>query len=74
MLAITFEHDNIVPWKSAALLIDRAGSRDKQRIHLNGGHVGAVVARAAAKGLWPQLSQFWAARDAAATARARKAA
>lgn len=74
VLAITFEHDNIVPWKSAALLIDRAGSRDKQRIHLNGGHVGAVVARAAAKGLWPQLSQFWAARDAASPARAKRAA
>ena len=65
VLAITFEHDNIVPWKSAAHLLDRVSSADTQRIHLPGGHVGAVVARAAAKGLWPQLSQFWAARDGA---------
>lgn len=66
-LAITFEHDNIVPQQSAAALLERIGAADKQRIHLAGGHVGAVVSRAASKGLWPKISAFWAARDGAQT-------
>lgn len=65
-LAITFEHDNIVPQKSAAALLEHIGAADKQRIHLPGGHVGAVVSRAAAKGLWPKISAYWAERDGAA--------
>ncbi len=64
LLAVTFEHDLIVPWKSAVELVERAGSTDKERLHLNGGHVGAVVSRKAAQGLWSKLSQWWAARDA----------
>ena len=63
-LAVTFEHDNIVPWPSAAELIDQVGAADKERIHLPGGHVGAVVSQKASKTLWPQLSAWWAARDA----------
>ena len=63
VLAVTFEHDNIVPWQSAAELVDRVASPDKQRIHLPGGHVGAVVSKGAKKALWPALSQFWRARD-----------
>ncbi len=63
LLAITFEHDHIVPWKSAALLTERASSKDKDRWHLPGGHVGAVVSRHAAETLWPRLSGFWAERD-----------
>ncbi|MEN9796543.1 MAG: hypothetical protein RL653_239 [Pseudomonadota bacterium] len=63
-LAITFEHDNIVPASSAMPLLDQVGAEDKQRIHQVGGHVGAVVSRAASRGLWPQISDFWAKRDA----------
>lgn len=59
LLAVTFEHDNIVPWKSAALVVDRAGSQEKRHVKLPGGHVGAVVSKAAAKGLWPMISQFF---------------
>jgi polyhydroxyalkanoate synthase len=62
-LAVTFEHDNIVPWASAAALIDAVGAADKRRIHLPGGHVGAVVSQKASKTLWPELAAFWAARD-----------
>ncbi len=62
-LAITFEHDNIVPWRSAAVLLDRVGATDRERIHLPGGHVGAVVSRKAAQTLWPRISAWWAARD-----------
>lgn len=63
-LAVTFEHDTIVPWRSASLLIERTGASDKEWLHLPGGHVGAVVSRKASQGLWPKLSAFWAARDA----------
>lgn len=74
LLAVTFEHDNIVLPQSAAALLELAGSTDKQRIHLPGGHVGAVVSRAASKGLWPQLSAWLAARDGAGERRPRKKA
>ena len=73
VLTITFEHDGIVPAESAAALLDHVGSRDAQRLHLSGGHVGAVVARSAAKGLWPAISDFWAARDGAAASTAVRA-
>ncbi len=66
-LAVTFEHDNIVPWKSAAALVEHAGAEDKDRLHLAGGHVGAVVSRKASKGLWPTLSKWWSERDALGT-------
>ena len=63
VLAVTFEHDNIVPWASAAAVLDLVGSREKEHVHLPGGHVGAMVSKSAAKGLWPKLSSFWAALD-----------
>jgi polyhydroxyalkanoate synthase subunit PhaC len=62
-LAVTFEHDNIVPAASAACLLDLVGTADKRRIHLPGGHVGAVVSRKACQALWPQLAAWWAERD-----------
>jgi polyhydroxyalkanoate synthase len=63
LLCITFEHDNIVPWRSAAILLDAVSSTDKEHIHLPGGHVGSVVSRAAKKHLWPRISAWMAARD-----------
>jgi polyhydroxyalkanoate synthase len=62
-LAVTFQHDNIVPGPSAAALIDAIGSKQKQHLHLPGGHVGAVVSKHAAKTLWPQLAAFYAQHD-----------
>jgi len=66
LLTVTFEHDHIVPPASAAVVMDRAGSTDKHRIHLSGGHVGAVISKKAAAGLWPAISTFWRDRDARA--------
>jgi polyhydroxyalkanoate synthase len=63
---IVFSHDNIVPKQSAAVLLDKVSSADKTLLDLPGGHVGAVVSKAAQKGLWPKMSAFWAARDAEA--------
>jgi polyhydroxyalkanoate synthase subunit PhaC len=62
-LAITFEHDTIVPWRSAAVLLDRVGAQDKQHLHLSGGHVGAVISKKAKTALWPAISAWWAERD-----------
>jgi hypothetical protein len=53
-----------VPGPSAAALIDACGAKDKQHLHLPGGHVGAVVSKHAAKTLWPQLVAFYERHDA----------
>ena len=63
LMSVTFEHDNIVPLASAEPLAQLVSSQDVTELHLRGGHVGAVVSRKAAKGLWPTLSNWWAARD-----------
>ena len=65
LMAITFEHDTIVPAGSATAILQLAGSKDVEHIHLPGGHVGAMVSRAAKDGLWPRMSAFWASRDGA---------
>jgi polyhydroxyalkanoate synthase subunit PhaC len=62
-LVISFAADHIVPAASARALLDRIASRDKVHLEPSGGHVGAVVSRRAAEGLWPAMSAFWAARD-----------
>ncbi len=62
-LAITFEHDNIVPHRSASVLLERVSATDKEQLHLLGGHVGSVVSSHAKKTLWPRISKFWADRD-----------
>jgi polyhydroxyalkanoate synthase len=62
---VTFEHDTIVPKESAVALLQLAGAKEKVHVHLPGGHVGAVVSRAASKRLWPEIARFWAAHDAA---------
>lgn len=71
IMAITFAHDNIVPAANAAVVLERVSSTDKTHLHLPGGHVGAVVSRGAQKSLWPQLSAFFAARDADPVVEAR---
>ncbi len=63
LFTITFEHDNIVTAESARPLHDRASSARKKRLHLPGGHVGAVVSSSARDRLWPKLSAFWREHD-----------
>lgn len=66
VLTIAFSHDHIVPCDSAAVLDAWVGSEDHECWTLPGGHVGAVVSRKAASGLWPKISQWWADREVAA--------
>lgn len=72
-LNVTFEHDAIVPAPSAAILSERIGSDDSEHLHLNGGHVGAVVSRKAARGLWPKMATFWESHDLPLSQRRRTA-
>ena len=62
-LVISFEHDAIVPAKSATALLDLVPAEDKAHLHLPGGHVGAVVSKKAARGLWPTIRRYWTDRD-----------
>ena len=63
VLALAFADDHIVPLPSAQPLVALAGARDKQLVTMRGGHVGAVVSRKAAAGVWAALHQFWSQRD-----------
>ncbi len=60
---LSFSDDHIVPGDSASVLVERVGAKDVTHMHLPGGHVGAVVSSAAAKHLWPKISEWWAAHD-----------
>jgi polyhydroxyalkanoate synthase subunit PhaC len=59
VLALAFADDHIVPLASAAPLVDRVASTNKQLVVQKGGHVGAVISRKAADRLWPVMSSFW---------------
>ena len=63
VMAVTFEHDTIVPTASASVVLDLVGSKEKKHLHQQGGHVGAVVSRAAKKRLWPELAGFFVASE-----------
>gem|GEM_PF-3726177 len=53
-----------MPVDSAAPIVDRTSSVDKQLVVQGGGHVGAVVSRKASDRRWPIMSKFWAIRAA----------
>ena len=63
VMALAFADDHIVPLPSAAPLVERVASSDRQLVAQPGGHVGAVVSRKAADRLWPIMASFWADRD-----------
>ena len=63
VLCVTFEHDDIVPHRSASVLLEHLVGVDAQHVHVPGGHVGAMVSSAASRKLWPTMRAFWAARD-----------
>jgi polyhydroxyalkanoate synthase len=65
VLAVSFEDDHIVPSSSAVVLTERVSSSDREHVARRGGHVGAVVSRAASRDLWPRMAGFWQRLDRA---------
>ena len=55
--------DHIVPPESGKPLVELVGSKDKEQILLNGGHVGIVAGRGAVRDLWPRVAGWLAQRS-----------
>ena len=62
-LHVVAEHDHIVPYESARVLVPMVGSEDKREVMLKGGHVSLVAGGNAIYRLWPQLDQWLAERS-----------
>lgn len=57
-LHVVARRDHIVPLESAALLVEMVGSKRKEQIVLEGGHVGIVAGRGAVTNLWPRVDAW----------------
>jgi polyhydroxyalkanoate synthase len=57
-LHVVAKYDHVVPYESAAPLVQLVGSAEKEEIMLEGGHVSLVAGRNAARRLWPQVSDW----------------
>jgi polyhydroxyalkanoate synthase len=57
-LNVVAERDHIVPVEAAAPLIDLVGSKDKDELRLQAGHIGLAVGKAAAKVTIPTIVEF----------------
>ena len=57
-LTVLANRDHIVPEAAAAPLIDLVGSADKEELRLDGGHVGLLVGRTAARTTIPTIIDF----------------
>ena len=62
-LHVVAEHDHIVPYESAKVLVPMVGSEDKREVMLKGGHVSLVAGGNAIYRLWPQLDQWLGERS-----------
>lgn len=60
---VVAEHDHIVPYEAAKLLVPMVGSEDKREVMLKGGHVSLVAGGNAIYRLWPQLDSWLAERS-----------
>jgi polyhydroxyalkanoate synthase len=61
-LAIVATRDTICPPAAATALLERVGTLETSVIHVEGGHVGAVVGSRAARDMYPAL-QNWLRRS-----------
>src|SRR4051794_23711095 len=57
-LNVIAERDHIVPVEAAAPLIDLVGSKDKDELRLQAGHIGLAVGKTAAKVTIPTIIDF----------------
>ncbi len=58
LLSVLAKRDHIVPLAAAAPLIDLVGSTDRHELRLDGGHIGLVVGKTAAKTTIPTIIDF----------------
>ena len=57
-LAVLAARDHIVPEPCAAPVMDLVGSTDKHLLRLDGGHIGLVVGKTAARTTIPTIVDF----------------
>ena len=62
-LHVLGKRDHIVPLESGEPLVQLVGSKDKEQIVIEGGHVGIVAGRGAVKQLWPRVAEWLAERS-----------
>ncbi len=63
LLNVAAAEDEIAPRSTTSAIMCLTSSVDAQEIILKGGHVGVVVGRAARTALWPQVTDWLAARS-----------
>lgn len=63
LLNVAAEHDEIVPLKSATVLMDLIGSKDKELLTVKGGHHGLSIGPSALKIVWPKSAEWLKARS-----------
>lgn len=57
-LHVVAKYDHVAPYEAAAPLVKLVGSKEKEEIVLEGGHVSLVAGRNAVKRLWPRVSDW----------------
>jgi polyhydroxyalkanoate synthase len=62
-LSVAALSDTIAPRPTTSKTLSKVGSRDKNEILLEGGHVGIVVGRTARAELWPRVTEWLRRHD-----------
>lgn len=63
LLAVIAKRDHIVPYQSAAALLDVVGSEDKTTLEFETGHIGLSSSSRGPKQFWPAISRWLAEHD-----------
>ena len=62
-LDVIAEDDHITPPCQSESVLEKVGSADKQVVRVPGGHIGIMAGSGAAKGTWPKIDAWLAARS-----------
>lgn len=63
ILNVAARGDTIAPRPTTGVVLKKVGSRDREEILIDGGHVGIVVGRNAKAELWPRVTDWLARHD-----------
>ena len=63
LLHVVAEHDHIVPYDAAKVLVANASSDDREELVVKGGHVSVVAGANAIKRLWPKVDAWLGVRS-----------